>query len=234
MKSPEVKVLQVGSLDISSSGAILRASSGVVLIRDGQQFIVVDSGAPEDAPKILDALRLYDVAPAEVTLVINTHWHDDHIGANHLFAEARFLAHSAEADFNGNIPPSGQLELLTSTRRVASQTEVFPTPGHTRGSLSVLVKNAKSSFGADGENIVICGDALPLQANYLKGVPPAHHWNREASCRSINKILAMSDWVIPGHDLPFRVGEKSISTKESSYEEAQGITTEQSCFNAVN
>jgi N-acyl homoserine lactone hydrolase len=57
--------------------------------------------------------------------------------------------------------------------------------------------------------VVIAGDALPTFSNYLKGVPPAQHVDRNLACMSMNRILKIADVVIPGHDLPFSVPKKA-------------------------
>lgn len=211
MNGPEVSILQAGTLKRAGDGTIIEAHSTVVLVRSLDQVIVIDSGAPDDAPRIDDALRSVGVAPADVDLVINTHRHVDHVGSNHLFTGARFMAHVAELDIVLTYPVTAALILVTEEHQVDRWVRIFPTPGHSRGSLSVLIKDAHSTFGATGETIVIAGDALPLQANYLKGVPPAIHCDRAESCRSMARILAVADWVIPGHDRPFRVRRKESS-----------------------
>ncbi len=55
------------------------------------------------------------------------------------------------------------------------------------------------------ETVIIAGDALPTRANYVKWVPPAIHFNRAVSLQSMSKIVEIADWVIPGHDEPFKV-----------------------------
>jgi len=46
---------------------------------------------------------------------------------------------------------------------------------------------------------------VPTEANYLKGVPPAISYDSSVSLQSMIMITDMADWVIPGHDKPFRV-----------------------------
>lgn len=57
----------------------------------GAGEILIDTGCPITAPKLLDFLEGRDVR-----LVVNTHHHEDHVGANRLVAErfgAEVLAH---------------------------------------------------------------------------------------------------------------------------------------------
>ena len=46
---------------------------------------------------------------------------------------------------------------------------------------------------------------MPTEANYLKGVPPAISYDTNVSLQSMARITDLADWVIPGHDKPFRV-----------------------------
>jgi glyoxylase-like metal-dependent hydrolase (beta-lactamase superfamily II) len=53
--------------------------------------------------------------------------------------------------------------------------------------------------------IVIAGDALPTFGNFQKDVPPALHVDRNLAISSMNKIIALANTVVPGHDYPFSV-----------------------------
>lgn len=53
--------------------------------------IVVDTGGPWARDVLLEALATQGVAPGDVTLVVGTHGHSDHIGNLGLFPEAALL-----------------------------------------------------------------------------------------------------------------------------------------------
>jgi len=59
-----------------------------VLISDGRYPIVVDTGMPHESHAILKALEERGIHPADVQIVINTHFHIDHVLNNNLFAHA--------------------------------------------------------------------------------------------------------------------------------------------------
>lgn len=44
--------------------------------------VLFDTGYGSDTPRLLDALRAAGVAPEELDLAVNTHWHSDHVGGN--------------------------------------------------------------------------------------------------------------------------------------------------------
>jgi glyoxylase-like metal-dependent hydrolase (beta-lactamase superfamily II) len=55
------------------------------------------------------------------------------------------------------------------------------------------------------KTIVISGDALPTFGNFQKKVPPALHVDRDLAIASMQRIMALSDIVVPGHDFPFSI-----------------------------
>ena len=70
------------------------------LIR-GSRPIVVDTGLPGNAPKILAALQAEGYKPWDLALIVITHVHTDHIGSAAALAGATgapVLVHSGEAD----------------------------------------------------------------------------------------------------------------------------------------
>jgi glyoxylase-like metal-dependent hydrolase (beta-lactamase superfamily II) len=79
------------------------------------------------------------------------------------------------------------------------------TPGHTSGSISVFVEGDR--------RYVMCGDAIPTRANYESMLPPAVHMDRKLALMSMDRILSWAEIVVPGHDPPFEVSEKSKTEK---------------------
>ncbi len=155
-----------------------RSSSTLILSRGCK--IVVDTGQKGDEEAILQALGELQIRPEEVDILVNTHCHSDHCSNNHLFCRARTLAAATEGEM------------------IASGVRVMATPGHSPDSISVVVQAKKT--------VVLAGDALPTMGNYLKKVPPALHTDRNLALASMLRIMEMADIVVPGHDLPFSLG----------------------------
>jgi glyoxylase-like metal-dependent hydrolase (beta-lactamase superfamily II) len=169
---------------------IVDASSTVTLVQSTGQILVVDTGAPSDMQKITSALRALGFKSTSVGYVVNTHLHIDHIGCNHLFENARLVAHRLED------PPVGTLRLSERTTLLPN-VEIVSTPGHSAGSLSVFV-TAERKYA-------IVGDAIPTKANYDQHVPPFLNMNKALALKSMDMILEWADVVVPGHDSPFEV-----------------------------
>lgn len=179
---PEVSLLKPGSIERDECGRILDARSSVTMIISGQHKIIVDSGLQGEEEAIRKALAELGTKPEEVDCIVNTHSHSDHCGNNHLFSRAKVLA-VKEGD------------------AIAPGVRILATPGHSMDSISVAVET--------NEVIVISGDALPTLGNFLKKVPPALHVNCDLAVDSMQRITALADVVIPGHDFPFSIRKKA-------------------------
>ncbi len=189
-----VTVIKPGRLERNAAGMILDARSTVTLVTTENGILIVDTGLADEAAAVREGLDKWDLCPDDVDIVINTHLHADHTGNNALFPAAMFLVHEAEGardDATGRVRAvSGGYEPLAGIRLIS-------TPGHTRGSMSVVVRAERT--------YVIAGDALPTLDNYRKWVPPGINYDPDRALESMRRIVDIADIVIPGHDQPFTV-----------------------------
>jgi len=183
---PAIFLIKPGSIERDGCGRVLDARSSVTLVIDGRHKIIVDSGQQGEEEPILRALANLGIKPEEIDSIVNTHSHPDHCGNNHLFSRAKVL----QAKEGDDIAPG---------------VWVLATPGHSMDSISVVIEIKSNCAGM----IVIAGDALPTFGNFLKKVPPALHVNRDLAIASMQKIIALADNVIPGHDFPFSTRRKA-------------------------
>lgn len=181
---PAVFLVKSGSIARDECGRILDARSSVTLIISGQHSIIVDSSLRGEEEQILRELAKLGIEPEGVKSIINTHSHPDHCGNNYLFSRAKILT-AKEGDI------------------IAPGVWVMATPGHSMDSISVVVE--KDDVTSQIKTIVISGDALPTFGNFLKKVPPALHVDRNLAIASMQRIMALSDIVVPGHDFPFSI-----------------------------
>ncbi len=188
----KIQILKPGLLVRDELGYILDARSTVTLIQTSKYNIIIDTGVPEDREMILANLSRYGLKPTAIAILINTHLHSDHCGNNSLFKAAKFLANAREAGFDENTSTA-----VNEGYIVDEGVSIIETPGHTLGSISVVVNTAENL------TYVLAGDALPIQDNYLKWVPPGINFNPQIAIDSMRKIVEIADVVIPGHDRPF-------------------------------
>jgi glyoxylase-like metal-dependent hydrolase (beta-lactamase superfamily II) len=134
---------------------------------------LVDAGiGPADAPakswapvpgRLPDALAEAGIATDDVTAIVLTHLHTDHIGwampATTPFANARVVIQRADVEQFAKVRGEDLLAEPDRLDVVDGDTEVGPgvravaTPGHTPGHQSVLVESA-------GDSVLITGDLL--------------------------------------------------------------------------
>jgi glyoxylase-like metal-dependent hydrolase (beta-lactamase superfamily II) len=135
----------------------LEFTLGGFLVRTGDRVIVVDAGAGTidtgqyRGGQFLASLREHGVAPDDVTDVIFTHLHFDHVGwatakGEVVFRHATYRVHEADwayfVDSPGALPGAvrklspvkPQLETFGSGCTLAPGVDARPAPGHTPGS----------------------------------------------------------------------------------------------------
>src|SRR5690242_20697266 len=56
-----------------------------VLLSNGKLHAVVDTGLPHEAHQLLEALSKKGLTPSDITIILNTHFHVDHVLNNSLF-----------------------------------------------------------------------------------------------------------------------------------------------------
>ena len=108
---------------------------------------------------VADALATIDLAPGDISLVVNTHLHFDHCGQNAVFPHAAFYVQRAEVerceresrelwDWFGFM--NARWELLDGDAEVVPGVSVVATPGHTVGHQCVVVSGASGVSGGPG------------------------------------------------------------------------------------
>jgi glyoxylase-like metal-dependent hydrolase (beta-lactamase superfamily II) len=145
-----------------------------LLLRSEDQLILVDTGLgpsdEHDSGKLLWTLAAMGIPPIDVTAVINTHLHTDHVGWNTrrsdrgqvpVFSNARYYIQRSEWDFwihpqqlseNDYIRRSvlpleaaGRLRLVKGEVAITDEVRLLPTPGHTPGHQSVLIRSGREA-----------------------------------------------------------------------------------------
>ncbi|HEY1360444.1 MAG TPA: MBL fold metallo-hydrolase [Thermoleophilaceae bacterium] len=171
--------------------------SNAYLVGDepGGTGVLIDSGAPPDV--LLEAIERDDL---DVSLLILTHHHHDHVAENHVYKEklgVEILAHPLEAeqllDVDRTIEPG---EKLTAG---GLEIELLHTPGHTAGMLSLVVNGSE----------VFTGDTLFKQS--VGGVKAPGSTSFEDLRHSIMDVLMKlppETSVRPGHTDPTTIGDE--------------------------
>ena len=185
----KLDILAVGNLERDDDGNILQAHSTSTLIRSGDRLIVVDTSSKYLRPALKNSFRELGVFMKDVDTVILTHSHSDHTENLDLFPNAKVYLHA------GGEEVPFKHETVTEDIEIAEGVKLVHTPGHTPDSMSVFVK-------AD-RNYAVAGDAVPLEDNIRKKVPPRLNYDPDLAMQSIKSIVRFADVIVPGHGFPF-------------------------------
>jgi glyoxylase-like metal-dependent hydrolase (beta-lactamase superfamily II) len=161
----------------------------VGLVRDGDRVIVVDPGMVKSRSLILDPLERLGISPDDVTHVFVSHHHLDHTVNIALFRQAEIV------DFR-TVRRDDQVNPHTGDGfKLAPNTTVWVTPGHTPQDASLVVDTAEGRQAFT--HLWWRSDRTPEVDPY--SVDPAE------LARNRARLLDGVDIVIPGHGAPFRV-----------------------------
>jgi len=186
----QLDILAVGNLERDEDGNILKADSTSVLIRTPKHTIVVDPSTKYMRPFLKTSFKQIGVFVKDVDIVVLTHTHEDHTENLDMFPKAKVYVHSGS---DRTIP--GAIVIDDEEYGLCEGVKLVHTPGHCPEEMSVFVE-------AD-RRYAIAGDAIPLEDNFFKNIPPRLNTDRERALESIKKIRDYADVIVPGHGFPF-------------------------------
>ncbi|UCG36565.1 MAG: N-acyl homoserine lactonase family protein [Candidatus Bathyarchaeota archaeon] len=192
---------------------IYKAALKPMLVMTRKEKILVDTGIGELPPHYGKRHQLersedqtmqaqlsgFGLKPEDITIVINTHLHFDHCGRNRLFRKARFYVQADElryayrpdrfqkaAYLRDFFDVDVDYESVRGRYRITDDVTILPTPGHSIGHQSVIVKK-------DAGNLVYCGDAAPLRENLAKRNIPGVLYRADEALQSIDRLRTISN-----------------------------------------
>jgi len=202
-------------------GIKYKAALKPLLVRTEKETIMIDTGIGTLPPKydkfhevirgrdeeLRSSMKNAGIRPDDVTLVINTHLHFDHCGNNRLFPRAKFMVQTDEVRYayfpdrfmqvsylRDFFDHEGDYLPLKGAYQIEEGVELLPTPGHTIGHQSVVVRWR-------GRNLVYAGDAAPLAENVEKRNIPGMIFDTAQGLESIDRLRKIEDPVyIFSHD----------------------------------
>lgn len=186
-----------GAYDTASAATWSRVNLGFVsaylVVRSGETA-VIDTGVEGSAPAIEQALGLAGSRWADVSHVLATHSHPDHVGSLPavLASATAATAYAGAADIPAITSPRPVLPLSDGQRIFGL--EVIATPGHTPGHVSFL----------DPElDVLFAGDAMNGTGGGLTGANPRYSADMALADESVKKLAARSfDDIVFGHGEP--------------------------------
>ena len=187
------------------------------LLLDDGEIAVIDPGF-EPERILREIKRLQDSSSSVVRrpscIIINTHGHIDHIGANAAIKAATgalILIGRGDAghltDSNGNLsafmgevvisPPADRLLKEGDLVTVGETTlKVYETPGHTEGGICLV-----------GDGFAFTGDTLFFESMGRTDFPGGSERKIKASLKRLVELLPDDTMIYPGHDEPGLMGD---------------------------
>ena len=213
-----VHAIKVPFYIVNPPRTIIERSVYVYLIYGTNGVFLIDTGVASAETAIFDYIRKTERRVEDISMIIQTHSHPDHIGATRTIKGETACAvamHPAEKHWLENVqlqaeerPIPGFDSLVSgpvAVNRLLEDGEVFDlgcglklkifhTPGHSKGSISILLLGYMALYS---------GDAIPVPNEM-----PVYE-DVKASVASIKKLMAVSDirHLLPAWDEPAKGGE---------------------------
>lgn len=188
------------------------AFCSVLLVESEGRRILVDTAHVGRRVALTEALAQRGLTTDDIDVVLMTHAHWDHVQNFDIFPGAPMLIHPRERRYaqrphdNDWATPQWTGVAIETTRiqevvegdELAKGVRVIELPGHSPGSMGLLVETDSGIAG-------VSGDAVHFARIALTGRNPLVFWNEQEANDSIRKMLGAADIVYPGHDRPFRL-----------------------------
>ncbi len=155
---------------------------GAFLVRSGERVLLLDAGfgpdpgLPIDGGHLVEGLATVGVTPGDVTDVVFSHCHPDHVGwasvdGTPTFPNATYRCHRADWDYFAladNEPRShrvlrpiaGRVEVFDADTTIAPGVDSLAAPGHTPGNTYIVL-----SSGSD--RVLVLGDIVHCPVELL-------------------------------------------------------------------
>lgn len=146
-------------------------------------------------------LRALGLDPQDITDLALSHFHSDHVGNASLFTRATLYVQKAESDAAfgsepgrfGYVPALYEKLAANNRRELTGEFDVFgdgavrilPTPGHTPGHQSLLVRLAKRG------PVVLSGDMVHFEDNWTNRRVPARNFDAAQTLASMQYVARL-------------------------------------------
>lgn len=193
---PESAVLQNGREDILHPIVFI-----IYLVKTDKKLILVDAGCEtmpgfvmKDFCGAVNALKKIGINPEDITDVLITHAHHDHIECVKYFENATVYIQCDEYE-NGKNYFTDKLNVKTfrDEESIAEGVKIVKCGGHSTGSSVVLIDNGTSKY-------VIAGDEIYSKKCIEMKIPTGSSYNVEKSADFIQKYCSGEYTVLLCHD----------------------------------
>jgi glyoxylase-like metal-dependent hydrolase (beta-lactamase superfamily II) len=204
----------------------IEISAGALLVRSGRRVILIDTGfGPEFHGALLASLKIAGIAPGDVTDVLITHPHPDHIGGL-LDAQGRLafpnatirMASAAWGWFKQKAPPAvtdtlaPHMQTFEPGARIAPGIVSWSLPGHTPGHVGYEIESGHSRLldigdVAHSSIVSLARPQWPIQFDADHAVANATRLD------TLRTLAATHEWVFAPH-FPFPGVGRIVAAKD--------------------
>ncbi len=232
-----VFVLDTGRMTIDRSQVLWNVDCGIklwfpiyaVLIEHPDGLFLFDTGVDAEHvratfpweqveqtadQRIVAQLASAGFGPSDVTHLVNSHLHFDHVGGNRFFPGAATYVSGVElreardpypferlAYSDRGFEQAARFELLDGDVELARGLRLYSTPGHSAGHYSLMV-----DAGGLGRNMLFAFDAAYSHENLEREIVSGFHLDPVAATESILRLKALAAEhdaeIFVAHDLP--------------------------------
>jgi len=159
----------------------------------GENFHVIVDPSLKDPVAMADELkRRTGLTPDDINVAFITHEHGDHHAGLPNFPKAQWLANPLAAEvINKNEKYVKRVE--PAGNKIYDVIDVVPAPGHTPGTSGLR-------FDYRGLSVFVAGDSVATKDFWDEGRMYFKALDMEMSKHTMQKIAAISNIVVPGHD----------------------------------
>ena len=201
--------------------------SSLWLLSDARRNILVDTGPFAYIPLIPQSLERVGLSADDITDVIFTHLHWDHLANFTMFGQATLWVGQTElnwaSDQSAGTPfvsdvhvrellrVGERLQRVSNGEQILGGISVINTPGHTPGHLAFHLETETGDHIFAGDSVKNIRELTTARADSTM--------DAEASRASIDRLRSLlrdtSGLLVPGHDLPLVMNGKSIERQSS-------------------
>jgi glyoxylase-like metal-dependent hydrolase (beta-lactamase superfamily II) len=211
-----VEILLSGVPVSSRRGAL--GWCNVVLVRLGGANILFDTGSYGDRRGLLEGLAGFGLGPGDISFIFASHFHFDHIVNAEIFPCPILLsaAEKAYVDTKGYLASgdpfvplslvpflADRIVTVEDGQEIQPGVKVMVLPGHTPGTCGLVLEN---------EGMLLAGDSIKNAWDFVRNEPPPAFFSAATAPANYARVRELGGTVVPGHDLPFRIGQDGSVT----------------------
>ena len=212
----------MATVDILLNGYSFGTDSGtpafcaVILVESEGRRILVDTAHVGRRVALQEALARRGLAAGDIDAILMTHAHWDHVQNFDAFPGVPMAIHPWERQYassphvndwatpqwTGAAIETHPMQEVGDGDELAKGVKVIHLPGHSPGSIGLLVETEAGIAG-------LTGDAMHTAAVGVAGRSPLVFYSESQAAESIARVMSESDLLYPGHDRPFRMVDGS-------------------------